>query len=211
MKKLSVLIALFLCVTIGGVYATWTYAGTTDITDAHKEIFVTIPDAVVEGAYGTYTVDTNLKLVIDDTNKDHIAELVFESTDDNEVYLKVTFTPNESTATPDIKAKAIPTELYFTTTTSMEYKMDAKGNYSAEGTGVKIFTFANPGNGKLDNTFEWTKQTNGTFTYELDLDDLKEQITLTQDFLLDLKTEHDAFREAMVGNIVARVTDGTIN
>lgn len=27
MKKLSLLVALILCVTIGGVYATWTYAG----------------------------------------------------------------------------------------------------------------------------------------------------------------------------------------
>ena len=211
MKKLSVLIALLMCVTIGGVYATWTYAGTTDITDGHKEIFVTIPDAVVEGTYGTYTVDTNVRLIVDDTDKNHKAELVFESTDTNEVYLRVTFTPNEATATPAIKANAVPTELYFTTTTTMQYKMDADGNYSANGTGVNIFTFANPGNGELDNEITWTKQADGTFTYELDLDALKEQISLTQEFLLDSKSEHDAFREAMVGNIVARVTDGTIN
>ncbi len=213
MKKLSVLIALFMCVTIGGVYATWTYAGTTDITDGHKEIFVTIPDAVVEGTYGTYTVDTNVRLIVDDTDKNHKAELVFESTDTdtNEVYLRVTFTPNESTATPEIKANAVRTELYFTTTTTMQYKMDAKGNYSAGGTGVDIFTFKNPSNGALDNEIIWEKQDDGTFIYELDLDDLKEQISLTQDFLLDSKSEHDAFREAMVGNIVARVTDGTIN
>ena len=76
---------------------------------------------------------------------------------------------------------------------------------------INIFTFKNPGNGTLDNVFDWTKQDDGTFTYELDLDDLKEQISLTQDFLLDSTSEHDAFREAMVGNIVARVTDGTIN
>ena len=211
MKKLSVLIALFMCVTIGGVYATWTYAGTTDITDGHKEIFVTIPDAVVEGTYGTYLVEANFDLVIDDTNKDHIAELVFLSKDQADPKLKVTFTPNEATATPAIKANAVDTELYFTTTTTMQYKMDAEGNYSANGTGVNIFTFKNPGNGTLDNVFDWTKQDDGTFTYELDLDDLKEQISLTQDFLLDSKSEHDAFREAMVGNIVARVTDGTIN
>ncbi len=33
MKKISALIAMFLCVTIGGVYATWSYAGTNDIAD----------------------------------------------------------------------------------------------------------------------------------------------------------------------------------
>ncbi len=200
MKKLSVLIALFMCVTIGGVYATWTYAGTTDITDGHKEIFVTIPDAVVEGTYGTYLVEANFDLVIDDTDKDHIAELVFLSKDqDADPKLKVTFTPNEATATPEIKAKAVDTELYFTTTTEMKYD------------GVVIFKFKNPGNGELDNKIIWEKQDDGTFTYELDLDNLREQISLTQDFLLETKAKHDAFREAMVGNIVARVTDGTIN
>jgi hypothetical protein len=49
------------------------------------------------------------------------------------------------------------------------------------------------------------------YNYELKAEALKAQISLTQEFLLDSKSEHDAFREAMVGNIVARVTDGTIN
>ena len=30
-------------------------------------------------------------------------------------------------------------------------------------------------------------------------------------FRLDTKAEHDAFREALNGNIVARATDGTVN
>ena len=44
-----------------------------------------------------------------------------------------------------------------------------------------------------------------------ELDALKEQISLSQTFVLDVKAEHDAFRSALVGNIVARVTDGTVN
>lgn len=41
MKKLTILVALILCVTIGGVYATWTYAG-AEVTSSHKHMSVNI-------------------------------------------------------------------------------------------------------------------------------------------------------------------------
>lgn len=210
MKKLSLLIALCMLLTIGGVYATWSYVGSTDIIDAFSESKVTITDAVIEGTYGIYKVESNLILSVDQANDDHEAELVFSSNDNQAVYLKVTFTPSAN-APKAIKENAIPSELYFGVTTPMQYKMDAAGNYDANGTATDIFSFANPGNGTLDNTFTWTKNADGTFTYEMDVDDLKEQIMLSQTFVLDIKAEHDAFRTALAGNIVARVTDGTVN
>lgn len=147
---------------------------------------------------------------MDQANDDHEAELVFSANDGQEVYLKVTFTPSAN-APKAIKENAVPSELYFGTTTTMQYSMDNEGNYSASGTPVDIFGFKNPGNEELDNVFEWTEEADGSFTYELDVDDLKEQIYLSQIFVLDIKAEHDAFREALAGNIVARVTDGTVN
>ena len=59
--------------------------------------------------------------------------------------------------------------------------------------------------------YKWTKNADGTFTYTLNADALKEQISLSQTFVLDIRAEHDAFRTALKGNIVARVTDGTVN
>ena len=47
-EKLSLLIALCMLLTIGGVYATWSYVGSTDIIDAYAESKVTITDAVIE-------------------------------------------------------------------------------------------------------------------------------------------------------------------
>ena len=210
MKKLSLLIALCMLLTIGGVYATWSYVGSTDIIDAFAESKVTIADAVIEGTYGIYKIDSNLVLTVDQANDNHEATLVFGSNNDQPVYLTVTFTPRVN-APKAIKDNAIESELYFGVTTSMQYKMDADGNYSESGTPVDIFIFKNPGNGKLDNTFTWTKNDDGTFTYTLNADALKEQISLSQTFVLDVKAEHDAFRSALVGNIVARVTDGTVN
>lgn len=210
MKKLSLLIALCMLLTIGGVYATWSYVGSTDIIDAFAESKVTIADAVIEGTYGIYKIDSNLVLTVDQANDNHEAELVFGSNNDQPVYLTVTFTPSVN-APKAIKDNAIASELYFGVTTPMQYKMDADGNYSESGTPVDIFKFKNAGNGTLDNTFAWTKNDDGTFTYTLNADALKEQISLSQTFVLDIKAEHDAFRSALKGNIVARVTDGTVN
>ena len=210
MKKLSVLIALMLCVTIGGVYATWTYAGTDDIADSFAEAKVTIADAELTGANGTYKVESNLVLTVDQKNEDHEAELVFGANNSDPIFLKVTFTP-AANAPQTIKDNAVPSELYFGTTTVMEYKMDAAGNYSATGTPANIFTFSNPSDGVFSPNFTWTPEADGSFTYTLDETALKSMISLSQTFVLDLKSEHDAFREALNGNILVRVTDGIVS
>ena len=210
MKKLSAIIAMVVCLTIGGVYATWSYAGTNDIADAFAEAKVTITDAELTGANGTYKIESNLVLSIDQKNEDHEAELKFASNNSDPIFLKVTFTP-AANAPKDIKDNAVPSELYFGLTTPMQYKMDAEGNYSATGTPTDIFKLKDVSNNELDVNVTWTKESDGTFTYTVDEDWLKEQIQLSQVFVLDTKAEHDAFREALVGNIVARVTDGNIN
>ncbi len=214
MKKLSILIALVLCATIGGVYAAWTYAGTDDIADAYSEAKITITDAELSGANGTYAITSNLVLTVDQADENHYAKLVFASNNSDPIFLKVTFTPSAN-APDSVKENAVESELYFTTSTAMEYKVDAEGNYSEEGTPVKILTFSNPGNGILDNKFVWHKEDDGTFTYTLDQTALEDMIMLNEDvngtgetFRLDTKAEHDAFREACNGNVVARVTDG---
>ena len=55
MKKLSTLIALLLCVTVGGVYATWTYTSdAVDIMDVTKEAVIELENATTSGAAGTF-------------------------------------------------------------------------------------------------------------------------------------------------------------
>ena len=210
MKKLSALIALLLCVTIGGVYATWSYAGTDDIADVYAESKVTITDAELTGANGIYKVESNLVLTIDQANEDHEAKLVFGSNNDQPIYLTVTFTP-ATNAPQTIKDNAVPTEVYFSLTTAMQYKIDGDGNYSETGTPTDIFTLTNPGDTELNNLITWTNNGDGTFTWTADQAYLEGQISLSQTFVLDTKAEHDAFRDALVGNIVVRVTDGTVN
>ena len=210
MKKLSVLIALMLCVTIGGVYATWSYSLTNDIADAFAEAKVTIADAEFIGSNGVYKIESNLVLTVDQANEDHEAELVFASNDGGAIHLTVTFTPAQN-APQSVKENAVDSELYFGTTTDMKYKMDATGNYSDTGTETDIFTIANLSDGRFSPNVDWNKETDGSFTYTLNETELKNIISLSQTFVLDTKAEHDAFRTALNGNIVARVTDGIIS
>ncbi len=210
MKKLSVLIALMLCITISGVYATWSYAGTDDIADVLSESKITIADVELTGANGVYTIESNLVLVVDQANDNHEAELIFNSNNSQPIFLKVTFKPADN-APQNIKNNAVPSELYFGTTTPMQYKIDDEGNYSASGTPTDILKFKNVSNDELDVNISWTAEADGSFSYTLNEDDLKEQIQLSRTFVLDIKSEHDAFREALSGNIIARVTDGTVN
>ncbi len=215
MKKLSVLIALLLCVTITGVYAAWTYAGTNDIADVYTEAKVTIADVELSGANGTYHITSNLVLTVDQKNEDHHAELVFGSNNDQPIYLKVTFVP-AANAPQDVKENAVLTEIYYGVTTEMAYKMDAEGNYDENGTAKDIFVFSNVKNGIRDNEITWNKEADGTFSYTMNLAQLQEAIKLNDNdgaepFVLDTKAEHTAFGAALAGNIIIRVTDGTVN
>ena len=89
--------------------------------------------------------------------------------------------------------------------------MDADGNYDEEnGTLKDIFTFTNASDGIFSPNVIWTPETDGSFTYTLNQTQLESMISLSQTFVLDIKSEHDAFREALDGNIVARVTDGVV-
>ena len=209
MKKLSLLIALFMCLTIGGVYATWSYAGTNDIGDAFAEAKVTIADVELTGANGTYKVESNLVLTVDQANANHDAKLVFASNNSDEIFLKITFTP-ATNAPQTIKDNAVPTQLYFSTSTAMQYKIDGNGNYSESGTPTDIFAFTMVKTTPFAANITWNEESDGSFTYSMDKTALQTAITLSQTFKLDTKAEYDAFKVALAGNIVANVTDGIV-
>lgn len=222
MKKLSLLMALMLLMTVSGVYAVWTYSSSSDIADAYDETQITINDYQLAGANGIYTVESNLAISVDQkATDDHTAVLVFSSVDGDPIHLTVTFKPADH-AEVDIKAGAIDTELYFTTTTNMQFQVDGRGHYDpTNGTAKDILKFKNKGDGNFSANIvgvdsglgSWTKGTDQEdqktiFTYTLDENALKDWIQLANTFVLDNVAAHDAFRAALNGAITARVTDG---
>ena len=222
-KALSALIALILCTTIGSVYATWHYAMGNDIADVYTESKVSISNTTSLGALGSFTVTSNLILEVDQKNQtpgsyDYTAVLRFGVNNvdptagdpfapEHDLYVKIVFTP---AATAVIPEGGVPAWFTFGTTTAMQYKMDAAGNYDANGTAKDIFVFdqdainATMTNGKI----VWQKQADGTYLFTLNREQLQSIIKLNGDFVLDSKVEHDAFANALVGNIKITVTDG---
>ena len=80
MKKLSLLVALILCVTIGGVYATWNYSRyTVDSKQATATVVITGTQSSAKGIISI--VSAPKRLIIDDTNNDLEAELWFGDID----------------------------------------------------------------------------------------------------------------------------------
>ena len=198
MRKLSILVALILCVTIGGVYATWSYPG-ADVADGHYEVVVELEQATLGGSSGAYAIEANFRIGIDQTaDGDYSAKLVFHSTNSSDPYIKITFTP--SSLAPDaVKASGLDSEFYLTTTTEMEYD------------GKAIFTFDNPSDGVFTKNVTWNKESDGSFTYTYDYATIQEMIKLSDDFVLDTKAKYDDFSSCLNGNIKLCLTDGTVN
>ena len=83
MKKLSVLVALMLIITVGGVYATWNYAyATANVVPVSESIDVVLTQKdPTNKAKGEIVVDHNdVGILVDDTNGDHIGDLVVTGT-----------------------------------------------------------------------------------------------------------------------------------
>ena len=217
MKKLTLLIALIVAVTIGGVYATWTYTGTSDIVDVDKEVVINMEAATLSGTPGEYTVSTNIT-AFDITQAGtagaefHLATLrVLTDSQNTAPKITITFTPSTG-ADATMKTKGVETQFYFTTSAPMTYDSDNIFTFGATAaTPHKILTVGSTATGHdlvwvpddVDNPTKFTCEISGEAA-------ILEHIKLTKDFILDTKAKHDVFKAAANANIKLVVNDGTI-
>ena len=195
MKKFSILIAILLCVTIGGVYAAWMFADSNDAALKTTNVSLTLTDDIDAGAYGTYTLTASVDnaeagtkafaLYIDDIDDGitHNAVLVGEGN------LTITFTPNES-AIGEVREGATPT--YWCIKAG-----DAIANWKYED--KAIFTSLDETWKTIDgvNADNWVKSADGkSFTYVITGAEIANMLTLN-DFILETKAEYNAFTTAL--------------
>ena len=199
MKKLSVLIALVLCVTIGGVYAAWTYTNPdADITDRHFNQLITISAAVEEGAAGAYAIETNITgMSIDQTgtNSDgvdfHKAVLNYTTSDSETPYIRFTLKLKENTGS-DI----------FNTLES-KYSVDVVDVNTYKGN--PIFNDSKAGETVIDWEYD---SVNDIYYYEIT--DMSTEITLS-DIVLPSKPDHTAFSAALGRAVLeVKISDGIV-
>ena len=188
MKKLSLLIALCMLLTIGGVYATWTYTQSTDVADESVNMALNLTNVTFVGTYGTYEIDqSGLSMTIDPkAGTTHTTALYITGN------VVIKFTPNQY-APENVKDSAV----------ASTYALSL-ANANWQYTSQNIVTLAHAGN----HDITWQKQPDGSFTFTLSADDLADHIVLTE-FTLDTKTDYDAYNTVLgQGSIVLTVSDG---
>lgn len=189
MKKLTLLIAMILCVTIGGVYATWTYTQNTDVADEKVNMTMNLTDVAFSGSYGTYKVDTsNVKLEIDPKEGTTHVTALYVTGD-----IVITFTPN-SVAPDSIKKNGVESWYQFGLTNT-NWTYDGQPIVTLEHQSLEEITWNDD-------------DKDGVFTFIISSSELSSHIHLTE-FLLDTKAKYDEYNTALGnGQITINVTDG---
>ena len=187
MKKFSFLILVCMLLTIGGVYATWTYTQSTDVADEAINLSMNLTKVTYIGAYGSYEVDaTGLTMIVDPKEgTTHTTALYMDGK------IVITFTPN-TYAPETVKENAVDSTFEFSSSSDWKYNDTA------------VVTIKNPGK----HDIAWEKQADGTFTYTLTAEQLYTYFDMNE-FNLDTKVSYDAFNTVLgKGSVVINVSDG---
>ena len=106
-SKLAIMAAVATMVTVGGVYATWTFSEGS-VVDATTTVNVAMTGVTTNTEKGTLAVtvmgEGGFTLSVDDSNNDHYPEIMKTGA------VTVTFTPS-ATASDDVKTNGIDVQL----------------------------------------------------------------------------------------------------
>ncbi len=222
MKKISAFIVMFLCVIIGGVYATWTYGGTqNNINDLAKDITLSLTEIGTSSVQpGAYSLETNIeKFNIDENGANdpskpyHTAILDVATTNSEAAYLTIVFTPADH-APAAMLEYGPTTTFHFEDHKEMTFQVDEDGYYdTVNGTAKPVFAYnpnatqkatIHPSNSS--EAMKWEKQLDGTFTYTINAATLQNMIQLNN-FVLDTREMYTAFQKVL-SPIELVVSDG---
>ena len=184
MKKLSVLILLILCVTVGGAYAAWSYTGST-VSSVDRTISHGMTTATTDGDVGLLKIVSNdVDVAIDQTaEENYLAKLVITGS------ITVSFTPYPG-APEDVKNNGISAAATLYTKNADVNKYEEKEIYvSPVGSAVDLV---------------WEKQLDGSFLATVSASQIDSLLDLGSDFVLDTHAKYVAFH-ALEENITLTV------
>lgn len=178
MKKLSILVALILCVTIGGVYATWLYPG-NDIGQVIQPVTNIMAETDFEGSFGTYhTVSNTLTVKIDqESDTSFNAVLVYEGE------LQITFKPHANISEAQTQA-ALNATVSVTGSDLSGAVYEEKNIWALDESKTISLTEA-----------DWSLDGEGVYTCIINCNKLDEIITLANTFNLPTLDDYNAFQK----------------
>ena len=201
MKRFSILMALILCVTIGGVFANWVYTeGTT--ASVQDNITFGMSPATSSTARGVFAIgDNNLTMHIDQkATKDYTAVLVVSGS------VTFTFTPDANYDMSGFQAtyqlSTVATNIFSYTYDGSVY--DGEGSYTAKSVLKKFDSSAQ----LIDFT---DSNSDGVYEATVTADMIKALIELN-DFELNTYAEWEACSAALQAfpKIAVRIVDATV-
>ena len=190
MKKLSLLIVLCMLLTIGGVYATWTYTSDrADVADEPVNMSLNLTGVSYIDTYGSFELDqSGLSLKIDPAEGTaHTTSLVASGE------LVISFIPSEF-APPNVKESGI----------SNATRKLSIGNANWTYDGHNIISVVHPDE---SHDIVWQKSGN-KFIFTLTAAEIANHLDLYE-FDLETKTHYDQYSAALgLGSITLTVSDG---
>ena len=198
--KIALVSALATIVTVGGVYATWSFAE-NKANSANNTVNVSMTGITAASEKGTLSVivtgENGFSLAVDDANNDHKPDIKKSGV------VTVTFAPSAN-ASEEVKANGIDVQFV------ISYAPYANGPASlSEWTydGTQIFTIASEPvhlEGGADK-----KGTDGVFTWTIDANSIGIDLTTEmQATYIDTKEEYDAMNaELGKGHFVLTVSE----
>ncbi len=201
-KGISLLMILSMFLTVGGVYAAWSYAASAGVSDQITKS-VSLTTATQKGTLGKYEIlYQDFDLIIDQTaDGDYTPLLKFQPVESKAGDLTFKFTP-EIIASNEIK------EICLNSTVTFSSTLTHGGN--------AIFSFPKTINiGKVgsDAEFEWVKVDDGAgayFTCTISNAKLSEYIQLAYTEDLDTYAKYQAFQASLqTGTVVVNIANET--
>ncbi len=179
MKKLTALVSLLLCITIGGVYATWIFAGDTIMsqTDPFVNKMGDVDTSTSAGSY--HFVNNTINLVVEPENADSYKADITWSGD-----VTLQFAANDTISTGPL-SKAL------NATIVIEAVDIANATYE----GTQIYTLNDTFEIKLTDTSWAHDSATNTYSYKITADALADAVSIGN-FVLDNYDEYRAFKLA---------------
>ena len=203
MRRLSLIIALALCISVGGVYATWTYitdaaTGTADGTSSMTTVgMATVVTDSSSAAKGTISVENTYGTTLEIDDK---ADYTSSTSSEDKYVIALAWAADGQYLvkfTPSAYADANLTSIIVNYTIAITFQgyNGTANTYNSE----KIFLL----NGQSDNlTYTGTLNNVNSTGMEIDLETL---ITVNEEIKLETEDAYNAFKEAL-GTVTITIT-----
>ena len=195
MKKLSLLVALALVISVGGVYATWFYAETTMKTSEHEFKNLGITDVNTLAQTGTITVTDTLILKIDDNAGNHTPGWDADVNAGNAGKISIVFTPNSGANDTTLKYTVTIANNTYTPEGGSAQPIFTTDTIDAAHTEAKVV---------LQGTFDYISP-NASVTKEILLADITSELSVNNAFTLPTIDDYNAYSTAL-DNVVLKLT-----